>query len=488
MKQSLAFLMPMLALGLFSAQHADAATRLVKSASQSDVYVAFSYPDGTPSTRLAFPNEKVYRSWFADFSNVETISGAELARYQLSGLVYYRPGSRMVKITTDPKVYFVDNMGALRWVETEEAARELYGASWAQKIDDVPDIFFPQYHVNAAQSISYNVAVALRATLPTSGYNSLEALGGNQLPPSTPTNPLPPPPQTTSTTPIPTEPEPTMPTSTQYTAVLETTVAQPRLNEPFTLTGTASPQSGLTSVRIFLDGNLEKSCFGTNCTITLTLPSANARDSYTARIEARWDNGAVASSELTLPRGTGSPYVYVEIPHTTVEPNSYREVIARAQNGYIAKYIDIYMDGNLVRGCIDIQECRYSEQETSAIGTTHEIVAVVSNASGAREYSSTSTIAVVLNDSPTVTVEPDTASLYTGETTTVTVRGEDNDGVAQTTISVNGEVVKTCQTPLCSITVGPWDTAQTIRLDATATDIPGAQSVATQKTITIRAR
>lgn len=485
MKQSLALLLPMLALGLFSAQHADAATRLVKSASQSDVYVAFSYPDGTPSTRLAFPNEKVYHSWFADFSNVETISDAELARYQLSGLVYYRPRSRMVKIATDPKVYFVNSMGALQWIETESAAEQLYGPQWSSMIDDMSDIFFT-YYATSYPYIDLAAAQRISSTFDrASGFGSLNALVQNQFPPA---DPLPPPPQATSTTPIPTEPEPTTPTSTQYTAVLETTVAQPRLNEPFTLTGTASPQSGLTSVRIFLDGNLEKSCFGTNCTITLTLPTANARDSYTARIEARWDNGAVASSELTLPRGSGSPYVYVEIPHTTVEPNSYREIIARAQNGYIAKYIDIYVDGGLVRGCIDIQECRYSEQETSPIGTTHEVVAIISNASGAREYSATSTINVVLNDSPKVTVEPDNATLYTGETTTVTVRGEDNDGVAQTTISVNGEVVKTCQTPLCSISVGPWNTAQIIRLDATATDIPGAQSVATQKTITIRAR
>jgi hypothetical protein len=50
-----------------------------------------------------------------------------------------------VKITTDPKVYAVAKGGVLRHVGSESVAAALYGADWAQRIDDVPDPFFVNY-------------------------------------------------------------------------------------------------------------------------------------------------------------------------------------------------------------------------------------------------------------------------------------------------------------------------------------------------------
>ena len=96
-------------------------------------------------TRLVFPNEKTYATWYADFSTVQTISDAQLAAIQLGGNVTYRPGVRLVKIVSDPKVYAVAHGGVLRWVETEAVARALYGNSWAQQVDDISDAFFVNY-------------------------------------------------------------------------------------------------------------------------------------------------------------------------------------------------------------------------------------------------------------------------------------------------------------------------------------------------------
>ncbi len=116
-----------------------AATGLVKG-STAAVYYASASGD-----RYAFPNEKTYRTWYADFSQVQTISDQELARMPLRANVTYRPGVRLVKITTDPKVYAVSRGGVLRWAQTEAIARALYGSDWATRVDDIPDTFFINY-------------------------------------------------------------------------------------------------------------------------------------------------------------------------------------------------------------------------------------------------------------------------------------------------------------------------------------------------------
>jgi hypothetical protein len=63
----------------------------------------------------------------------------------LGSNVTYRPGVKMVKFTTVPKVYAVAHGGVLRWVKTENVASDLYGVNWNTKIDDISDAFFANY-------------------------------------------------------------------------------------------------------------------------------------------------------------------------------------------------------------------------------------------------------------------------------------------------------------------------------------------------------
>ncbi len=105
--------------------------------------------------RYVFPNEDTFFSWFVDFSSVKTITDAELAAIMIGGNVTIRPGTKLVKITTDPKVYAVSMDGTLHWVETEAIAKALYGDAWATRVVDVSDAFFVNYTVGA--SISSNV-------------------------------------------------------------------------------------------------------------------------------------------------------------------------------------------------------------------------------------------------------------------------------------------------------------------------------------------
>lgn len=114
---------------------------LIKSSIDSSVYYLV---DGK---RYAFPNEKVFFSWYNDFGNVINLSVSELASYPLTGNVTYRPGRWLIKIQTDPRVYAVSRYGILRWVTSEQMASALYGANWSIKIHDIPDTFFINYRI-----------------------------------------------------------------------------------------------------------------------------------------------------------------------------------------------------------------------------------------------------------------------------------------------------------------------------------------------------
>jgi hypothetical protein len=114
--------------------------QLVKAPSSSSVY----YIDKDLS-RHAFPNAKVYMTWYADFSGVVEVSDEEISKHPLAGLVPYKAAKRLVKLQTDPRVYAVDEGGVLRWVRTEAAARALYGENWNALVDDLSDAFFPNY-------------------------------------------------------------------------------------------------------------------------------------------------------------------------------------------------------------------------------------------------------------------------------------------------------------------------------------------------------
>lgn len=125
-----------------AASGAFSAGDLIKGESFSSVY--YYAPNGK---RYVFPNEKTYFTWYTDFSGVKTISDAQLGTIPIGGNVTYRPGVKMLKVTTDPRTYVIDQGGFLRHVGSEQLAETLYGIAWKNKIDDLPDPFFINYKV-----------------------------------------------------------------------------------------------------------------------------------------------------------------------------------------------------------------------------------------------------------------------------------------------------------------------------------------------------
>ncbi|MFH1404636.1 MAG: cupredoxin domain-containing protein [Patescibacteria group bacterium] len=118
---------------------------LVRGESFSAVYYV-----GRDGFRYVFPNDKTYATWYSNFDTVKWLSDADLATIQIGGNVTYKPGLKMIKINSDPKVYAVGEGGKLHWVTTEAVAVALYGTSWNKMIDDVPDGFFSNYKKSGA--------------------------------------------------------------------------------------------------------------------------------------------------------------------------------------------------------------------------------------------------------------------------------------------------------------------------------------------------
>ena len=83
-----------------SVEAAASAGDLIKMDGLSSVYYL-----GADGKRYVFPNTETYMSWYSDFSGVVTIPASELQSYPLGGNVTMRPGTKLVKITTDPTVY-----------------------------------------------------------------------------------------------------------------------------------------------------------------------------------------------------------------------------------------------------------------------------------------------------------------------------------------------------------------------------------------------
>src|SRR3989339_315277 len=113
---------------------------LIKMDGLSSVYYL-----GADGKRYVFPNEATYFSWYSDFSGVVTVPQSELESYPLGANVTMRAGTKLVKITTNPKVYAVEPGGNLRPIPDETTAAALWGANWNQRIVDVPDAFFTNY-------------------------------------------------------------------------------------------------------------------------------------------------------------------------------------------------------------------------------------------------------------------------------------------------------------------------------------------------------
>lgn len=142
----------------------------------------------TNGKRYVFPNPRTFYSWFsgADLASVITLSPQQLGSITIGGNVTYRPGVRLIKVTTDPKVYAVARYGVLRWITSEALAVQLYGQNWAQQVDDVPDEFFTNYRTGDAVYTASQFNVQYETGLARSPSDNIPPSGSDPYPPQNP--------------------------------------------------------------------------------------------------------------------------------------------------------------------------------------------------------------------------------------------------------------------------------------------------------------
>jgi len=122
-----------------NAQTALEAGDLIKGSYEAVYYYA---GDGD---RYVYPQDKYFFTWRYDFSDVMTITDEELASISLATNILVRPGTKLVKIQSIPKVYAVGRNGQLYWVNGASAADTLFGADWTGRVMDVQDSFWSNY-------------------------------------------------------------------------------------------------------------------------------------------------------------------------------------------------------------------------------------------------------------------------------------------------------------------------------------------------------
>jgi len=427
--------------------------------------------------RYVFPNEKTYKTWYSDFSTVKTVTLAELQVLPLGGNVTYKPGSRLVKITTDPKVYAVAANGTLRWVQTEAVATALYGADWNTKVDDIPDAFFINYKIGSPIASSADFSPSAVSLAATDINTDLNLTATPSTPTSTPATP-------TST--------PATPTSTPAVEELMFTLSQMQAQAGDTVTFNASAvtKDGVTKIEIYFDGQLQKACVSTYCSGDFQVPIASSKTSYTCEARLTKLNQQVVSKTLTLPiRNDVSNLVKMTLGQAQITPNQLASVSVDADNSIDIQRIDIYVDGTVVKSCTShSQLCSWADYlQNQTLGSIHPVKAVVTDMIGRLYTSEIQTITISNTDSPAVTVIPAKNRIYVGETVDITVSATDNDGIASMEIIKDGIVLKHCEGPApCTVTTGPWNTAgQELIFQGRALDPLGTVGLTTSTSVTV---
>src|SRR3989339_833619 len=119
---------------------------LVKVAGKATVYVISS-----DLKRQVIPDEKVFYTWYKDFSSVKIIAETCLSQFPLTPYyLTFRPGSMLVKSAEAASVYAVLPGGELAHIANEQVAAALYGANWYKSavLAVVPDTKLASYPDN----------------------------------------------------------------------------------------------------------------------------------------------------------------------------------------------------------------------------------------------------------------------------------------------------------------------------------------------------
>jgi len=339
-----------------------------------------------------------------------------------------------------------------------------------QTLDDLADTFFVNYHVGNPIMTATDFSPSTEmSNSPTIGSDKHLGMTQPTTPPTTPT----------STTPTP----PVTPTST-HTGTLVPSDTNPGQNDLVTLIATANPSSGLWYVNVFFDGLLARRCEFSPCGADVRMPTG--RTSVDATAEFVWTDGGRYLTTSTIQLAQGAPGTKLTITRPEIKPGDLREIIVDVDSSFSAAAIDIFLDGNAVRGCNNVQQCRYTETESFPINTTHTAYGIIRDANGFTRQTAVGSYAVVANPRPNVTVLVGKNDMNVGESVDATASSQDDDGIAWTEIATDdGQMVKRCNnTNTCTLTV-TRTTAGTFHFVGRSSDMSGLVGSTTSTAINV---
>lgn len=131
--------------------------------------------------RYPFPNLKTFWSWFPStkLQEIQVLTTSQLAEIPLGKNITYRPGAKLIKTPSSPKVYAVSRFGVLHWIKNEWLATQIYGATWKNYLEDIPEELFKDYTLGDPLDYSWDYNAGNQYT--TAAHPSLNILAN--LPP-----------------------------------------------------------------------------------------------------------------------------------------------------------------------------------------------------------------------------------------------------------------------------------------------------------------
>ena len=497
---------------LFVAPSADARTLVPGDLLKSHDNTVYYYTRN--GKRCVFPNHKTYLSWYRDFRNVIPVSKENLAKIPLTCIVKYKPGIKLIKIQTDPKVYFVTKNGKLHWIKSEALAARIYGRDWNQRIDDVPPEFFVNYEVgdpiesendySPIEEADDAIDISTDQDIPPAPIPV--PIEEPSAPPQQPTEPTRPDislPTETSTptgaTPTSTSQAPTTPTSPTPTTSTTTTVttSTPTNTAPsptsslgfsvskqtvqpgdvITITASDTDTTSVTKIELFFDGTLVNTCWAASCSGNALIPLSGTKNSYVIAQHVTRITGKVDIGTITIPvTNKTENIVRLSVGQSTIMTTQAASAIIDIDYSISILRVDIFVDERNIDSCVTgSHQCRWSDYLSGSVGSIHTVYAVVTDTLGRKYNSNNATITIGATDSPSVTVSVAKTQIYTGETVDVTVTASDTDGIAIINVIKDGIILKSCAGGApCTATTGPWTEAATIlTFSGSATDAKG---------------
>lgn len=457
---------PLTAFGNVATVFAASTNTAIRGQSQQTVY--WYANDGK---RYVFPNAATYFTWFPSFDNVQNISDSELFAIPLAGNVTYRPGAKLVKVTTDPKVYAVARGGVLRHVTSEYLATQFFGSNWASKVQDVPDEFFVNYTVGSPiyNTSDYNVSNEYNGvfnpndSLRTQGQNNNGQSGSLTL-------------------------------TSDRTSITS--------GQAVYLTGTyfgTLPTSGYLEIKDVRTSNTLKTCYNTStCSVTVYPTTDSSQNSVQYYIVAKNSNGTHIGTQY-------GPVIYTNgsSQNGTLTLTSDRTNVTNGQQvNLYANYnanipsgarmeIKEVRTNNVVKSCYNVASCSTAiyPYQTGYSSTQYFVVVIDTNGNQiATQYGPTIYFDGSNGQTGTLTITSDRTNITSGQSVTLNANYNNslNGGRIEIKEVRTNTIVKSCyDTTYCTVTVYPYQTGySSTQYVATVFNNSGSQ-IATQNSSTV---